>query len=547
MVSMAMSGRRKSLDFSGFVITSQQFLIISCLMVSVAVAQELAITPPRGWNSYDSFSWTITEDQFLANAQIVATTLKSSGYEYVVIDFLWFRMRLPGASVTSPGFDIIDEWGRPVPDPVRWPSTAGGKGFAPIAEKVHAMGLKFGIHVMRGISTAAVANNTPILGAQGSPEGAGGRPWSAQDIALTSQPCSWMPGCFVSVNTSSEGGTAFINSLYQQYASWGVDFVKHDCVFGADDLSLDEITAVSQAIANTSRPIVYSLSPGVRATPSMGSAVNELVHMYRVTSDDWDTWGDVALHFDVARDFAAAGLIGAQGLQDGYSWPDLDMLPLGWLTDPGANKGPHRPTNLSPDEQKSQITLWAMAKSPLMYGGDLRQIDQDTLDLITNPVMLNINAYSFGNAEIAAGPLLGSQALPVLSLAACSETKGASWAVKKSSIPGAYDQLCWTIPTASIAQTNSEGCLNWTMSSLSSISGTWQQAMDSKNNIGHLGNAHVWSYDAGNMCLDSLDYRSNLGILHLSNLEAHAGIMTSGQFLPCSKQKSQVFLEVSQL
>ncbi|KAJ7548536.1 hypothetical protein O6H91_07G015700 [Diphasiastrum complanatum] len=528
MVSMAMSGRRKSLDFSGFVITSQQFLIISCLMVSVAVAQELAITPPRGWNSYDSFSWTITEDQFLANAQIVATTLKSSGYEYVVIDFLWFRMRLPGASVTSPGFDIIDEWGRPVPDPVRWPSTAGGKGFAPIAEKVHAMGLKFGIHVMRGISTAAVANNTPILGAQGSPEGAGGRPWSAQDIALTSQPCSWMPGCFVSVNTSSEGGTAFINSLYQQYASWGVDFVKHDCVFGADDLSLDEITAVSQAIANTSRPIVYSLSPGVRATPSMGSAVNELVHMYRVTSDDWDTWGDVALHFDVARDFAAAGLIGAQGLQDGYSWPDLDMLPLGWLTDPGANKGPHRPTNLSPDEQKSQI-------------------DQDTLDLITNPVMLNINAYSFGNAEIAAGPLLGSQALPVLSLAACSETKGASWAVKKSSIPGAYDQLCWTIPTASIAQTNSEGCLNWTMSSLSSISGTWQQAMDSKNNIGHLGNAHVWSYDAGNMCLDSLDYRSNLGILHLSNLEAHAGIMTSGQFLPCSKQKSQVFLEVSQL
>lgn len=83
--------------------------------------------------------------------------------QYVVVDFLWYRKQEPGASVTSPGHDIIDEWGRPVPDPMRWPSTVSGKGFKPIADKVHAMGLKFGIHVMRGISTAAVPKNTRIL------------------------------------------------------------------------------------------------------------------------------------------------------------------------------------------------------------------------------------------------------------------------------------------------------------------------------------------------------------------------------------------------
>lgn len=83
--------------------------------------------------------------------------------QYVVVDYLWYRRKVPGAYTDSLGYDVIDEWGRVLPDPGRWPSSKGGKGFTEVANKVHSMGLKFGIHVMRGISTQAVNANTPIL------------------------------------------------------------------------------------------------------------------------------------------------------------------------------------------------------------------------------------------------------------------------------------------------------------------------------------------------------------------------------------------------
>ncbi|KAF2282245.1 hypothetical protein GH714_043886 [Hevea brasiliensis] len=171
---------------------------------------------------------------------------------------------------------------------------------------------------------------------------------------------------FMSVNTKLEAGRAFLRSLYEQYAEWGVDFVKHDCVFG-DDLDLEEITFVSEVLKKLDHPILYSLSPGTSVTPTMAK--------------------------DVSGDFSTATMIGAKGLL-GKSWPDLDMLPLGWLTDPGSNQGPHRTCKLSIDEQKTQMTLWAMAKSPLMFGGDVRKLDDTTYNLITNPTILEINYFS---------------------------------------------------------------------------------------------------------------------------------------------------------
>eukprot|EP01018_Ginkgo_biloba_P025173 Gb_16622 [translate_table: standard] len=316
-----------------------------------------------------------------------------------ILLLIFFLMKLvPGASTNSPGYDVIDEWGRPIPDPGRWPSSAGGKGFKAVADRVHQMGLKFGIHVMRGISTQAVNANTLILGPNGQPYQEGGRIWRAGDIGSKEAACKWMPACFMSVNFNMGGASAaFLRSLYQQYADWGVDFVKHDCVFG-DDLELDEITTVSQILKNIDRPIVYSISPGTNVTPRMALQINSLVNMYRVTSDDWDTWQDVEPHFNVARDFAFYQYIGAQGLR-GKSWPDLDMLPFGKLSNVGSNEGPHRTSNLTLDEQKTQVTLWAMAKSPLMFGGDLRNVDNTTLGLITNPTVLDINAYSTKNKE----------------------------------------------------------------------------------------------------------------------------------------------------
>jgi len=125
--------------------------------------EELAALPPRGWNSYDSFSWTVDEIAYLQNAQILAEKLLPHGYQYAVIDFLWYRKYVDGAYTDSYGFDNIDEWGRPFPDVQRFPSSRVDRGFSQIASKVHGMGLKFGIHLMKGISVQAVNANTPIL------------------------------------------------------------------------------------------------------------------------------------------------------------------------------------------------------------------------------------------------------------------------------------------------------------------------------------------------------------------------------------------------
>lgn len=354
--------------------------------------------PPRGWNSYDSFCWTISEQEFLHNAQIVSDKLLTHGYQFVVVDYLWYRRNVPGAYTDSLGFDVIDKWGRVIPDPQRWPSSQNGKGFTEVAKKVHAMGLKFGIHVMRGISTQAVNANTPIFDiSTGGAYSESGKLWYAKDIGMKDQACAWMQHGFMSVDSKFGAARAFLKSLYLQYAEWGVDFVKHDCIFG-DDLNVNEITIVSEILKELDRPILYSLSPGTTATPAMGKEVNSLVNMYRVTGDDWDSWGDVATHFNVSRDFSAANMIGAQGLK-GNSWPDLDMLPLGWLTDPGSNEGPHRESRLSLDEQRTQMTLWSMAKSPLMFGGDMRKLDDTTYSIIANPTLLEINSYSMNNRE----------------------------------------------------------------------------------------------------------------------------------------------------
>ncbi|KAH9772984.1 alpha-galactosidase [Citrus sinensis] len=403
------------------------FLLHRVSSISEAVPVR-ASSPPRGWNSYDSFCWTISEEEFLQSAEIISQRLRPHGYEYVVVDYLWYRRKVKGAYVDSLGFDVIDEWGRMIPDPDRWPSSRGGKGFTEVAKKVHAMGLKFGIHVMRGISTQAFNADTPILDTlKGGAYEDSGRQWRAKDIGLKERACAWMQHGFMSVNTKLGAGRAFLRSLYQQYAEWGVDFVKHDCVFG-DDLDINEISFVSEVLKELDRPIVYSLSPGTGVTPAMAKEVSGLVNMYRITGDDWDTWGDVAAHFNVSRDFSAANMIGAKGLQ-GKSWPDLDMLPLGWLTDPGSNEGPHRTCNLNLDEQRTQMTLWAMAKSPLMFGGDFPYIigtKGNTRKIKVTPPHLSEVAES--NTH-------------VLGLTSCKDPKANSWSIQ------AHDQeleeICW--------------------------------------------------------------------------------------------------------
>ncbi|KAG2589045.1 hypothetical protein PVAP13_5NG389200 [Panicum virgatum] len=308
---------------------------------------------------------------------------------------------LMGAYTDSYGFDNIDEWGRPFPDVQRFPSSRVDRGFSQIASKVHGMGLKFGIHLMKGISVQAVNANTPILDIKtGKPYIEDGRQWTARDIGLTDRTCAWMPHGFMSVNTDTGAGRAFLRSTYRQYADWGVDFVKVDCIFGTD-YSPEEIITISELLQEIDRPIILSLSPGTEVTPALAENISDHVNMYRITGDDWDNWNDVSSHFSVSSSFAAAKKIGAghwvarkimARLRHASIW-------MAYRSNAGVNQGPHRKCNLTLDEQKTQIALWSMAKSPLMYGGDLRHLDDITLSIITNPILLKINHYSKNNME----------------------------------------------------------------------------------------------------------------------------------------------------
>jgi alpha-galactosidase len=334
---------------------------------------KLAPTPPLGWNSYNAFGSSVTEAEFLANATYVKGKLLPSGYNLVVVDFRWADTTAANYNPNGIGGPLVaDEFGRLLPSPVRFPSAADGRGFKPLADKVHAMGLKFGIHVMRGIPMQSVKANTPIEGSK----------FKAADAADTQSTCSWCKDMW-GIDATKQAGQDYYDSIFRLYASWGVDFVK------VDDLSepyhKDEIEAVRRAIDKCGRPMVFSTSPGqtpVEHAPHVAANAN----MWRVSLDFWDKWQSLDHAFDLAAQW--------QGVAGPGHWPDADMLPLGRI---GIRcEGGDRKTHFTQDEQVAMMSLWALMPSPLMLGGHQPDNDPWTLSLITNPDMLAINQDPLG-------------------------------------------------------------------------------------------------------------------------------------------------------
>ena len=330
-----------------------------------------APTPPMGWNSWNSFATTITEAQALETAHIMADKLLPHGYRVFTIDIQWYE---PGASsyeYSKNPQPTLDGYGRLLPAPNRFPSSANGAGFTAIATQVHDLGLKFGIHLMRGIPRLAVEKNLPILGTQ----------FHAQDIANTGSICPWNPDMY-GVDMTKPGAQAYYNSVFALYASWGVDFVKMDDMSRPYDAHAPEIEAAHAAILATGREIWLSLSPG--ETPvARGDHVRQYAQMWRISDDFLDEWPLLESQFTPLESWNVFR-------QPGH-WPDADMLPLGRLA-LGA-----RDTKFTPDEQRTLMTLWSVARSPLIMGGDLRHLDQPTLDLLTNDEVLDVNQKSHGN------------------------------------------------------------------------------------------------------------------------------------------------------
>lgn len=348
---------------------------------------EFAIYPPMGWNSWDVYGASVTEEEIRKNAEYMAKNLKQYGWEYVVVDIQWYEPKAHSCYYNAFTELEMDEYSRLIPAENRFPSSENGQGFKVLADYIHGLGLKFGIHIMRGIPRQAVHRNTKILGTN----------ITAREIASTDSICRWNTDMY-GVDSSKEGAFEYYDSLIQLYSSWGVDFIKMDdasCAeIGDIPYFAGEIELIRKAIDKSGRKIVLSLSPGPTSLES-AQHVMKNANMWRMTGDYWDRWTDLYNEFDKCRKWSVYSGAG--------HWPDADMLPLGRLgirTDRNDNYGIGRMTRFTKDEQIMMISLWCMFRSPLMLGSELTQIDDWTLELITNSEVLKILKDSRNGHEV---------------------------------------------------------------------------------------------------------------------------------------------------
>ena len=338
----------------------------------------VAKRPPMGWNSWDCYGASVDEETLLGNARYMADNLKEYGWEYVVCDIQWSEPTADSHAYHKFAELEMDEYSRLIPAPKRFPSAAGGRGFKEIADQIHDMGLKFGIHIMRGIPRQAVHRNTKIYGTDKT----------ARDIAHPASICMWNTDMY-GVDAGQGGAQEYYNSIFKLYADWGVDYVKVDDLARVDvgpdapGAGYSEITLIKNAIENCGRKMVLSLSPGP-ARVDQKDFLLENANMWRMTDDFWDKWSDLYGMFE--RCSAWEGI----GCKD--HWPDCDMLPLGHVcvcNNENGQKGHF--THFTKDEQKILMTLWCIFRSPLMFGGELRDNDEFTKSLLTNAKVINMN------------------------------------------------------------------------------------------------------------------------------------------------------------
>ncbi|HEX9934529.1 MAG TPA: glycoside hydrolase family 27 protein [bacterium] len=360
-----------------------KFIFIAVLFVGFSTITQskekapLAPTPPMGWNSWDCYGPSVTEAEVKAQADYMAANLASYGWTTIVVDIQWYEPQAGPHGYRMNAELVMDTYGRLLPAPNRFPSAADGKGFKPLADYVHKKGLKFGLHIVRGIPRQATLQNTPIHKSR----------YRARDVADTTRLCAWLDD-MVGLDTAKPGAQDYYDSILSLYARWGADFIK------ADDMSspyhTGEIEALHRAIQKCGRPIVLSLSPGP-APFDRADHLKANAQLWRISNDFWDRWQDLRDQFDLCRDWTAHAGPG--------HWPDADMLPLGRIGI-RAERGDDRQTRFTRDEQVTLMSLWSIFRSPLMMGGDLPSSDAFTLSLLTNEEVLAVNQNSENNREL---------------------------------------------------------------------------------------------------------------------------------------------------
>ena len=388
-------------------------VLLACAAAAYA-ADSPAGRPPMGWNSWDAYGTTVTEAEVKANAEYMAAHLKQYGWQYVVVDIQWSDANARAHGYRPDAELSMDGYGRLIPAENRFPSSAGGRGFKPLADAIHGMGLKFGIHIMRGIPRRAVQANLPVLGSNAH----------AKDIADVHSVCPWNSDMY-GVDMARPGGQQYYDSIVKLYAEWGVDFIKADDI--ARPVHREEIAALHKAIAKTGRPMALSLSPGPATLKDL-AFLQANANMWRIADDFWDDWRSLKQMFLLLSIWGGVGRPGA--------WPDADMLPLGKIG-LRAERGDARMTRFTHEEAQTVMSLWSMAQSPLIFGGDLPSNDEFTLSLLTNDEVLAVdqtgrNGYPFWQsgdavAWVADAPGKGQRYLGVFNAGERATTIRVDW------------------------------------------------------------------------------------------------------------------------
>jgi alpha-galactosidase len=353
---------------------------------SAAEAQTvLAATPPMGWNSWDAYGETVSESDIKANAAWMAEHLKPYGWQYVVVDSGWYVTNHSAGTNAANAEFSLDEYGRYTPAVNTIPSAENGAGFKPLADYVHSLGLKFGIHILRGIPKEAVRRNLPIAGTS----------YHAKAAADVTDSCPWNPFNY-GLKAGRPAAQAYYDSIAKLYAGWGVDYLKVDCI-SSHPYKADEIRMIGVALHRIRRPIVLSLSPGP-APLEKAIELRRYAQMWRISDDVWDVWySDKNFPQGVGNQFARAAKWAA--FSSPGHWPDADMLPIGRL-EPAAGWDQPRTTRLTHDEQRTLLTLWSIFRSPLIMGGNLTLCDDWTQSALTNGELIGVDQHSTGSHAV---------------------------------------------------------------------------------------------------------------------------------------------------
>lgn len=373
-------------------------LIVTALLIPAIAPKAQPASPqvpPMGWNSWDAYGLTIDEAQFRANTKVLAG-MKQFGWQYAVIDEGWY-MEDPFAATTAAQKYQYDGNGLLLPVANRFPSSANNAGFKPLGDWVHSLGLKFGIHIVRGIPKQVVDQNLPIAGSS----------FKAPEAADKAATCPWNDANYGVSDTPA--GQAYYDSMLKRYADWGVDYIKVDCI-SDHPYRPTEIRQVAEAIRKSGRPMVLSLSPGPTGIEHVDE-VAKYSQMWRITDDHWDVWLDKnkkegEFPFGLAEEFDRIAKWNKYSKPG--SWPDPDMLPEGSLR-PHPGLGDPRQSRYTGEEQRTEFTLWAISRSPLIFGGNLTQLDDLTRRLMTSRELTAINQTATESKPVTTGtPALGS-------------------------------------------------------------------------------------------------------------------------------------------